>query len=168
MQIRVVLFRPKRFTLKRAGAYFILLTLIVPLGLASTAWAGDKEDVAATTAKWADAFSAETPDRIVALYDREAVLWGTLSPTRRDNPEAIRDYMVNAFKALPDHRVSFGDQLIRVYGDTAINTGYYTFTYKKDGESKSLPARYSFVYIRRNGQWMIVDHHSSAMPVAPK
>jgi len=86
-----------------------LLTLIVPLGLASTAWAGDKEDVAAAAAKWADAFSAETPDRVLALYDREAVLWGTLSPKRRDNPEAIRDYMLNAFKALPDHKVSFGD-----------------------------------------------------------
>ncbi len=102
-----------------------LLTLIVPLGLASTAWAGDKEDVAAAAAKWADAFSAETPDRVLALYDREAVLWGTLSPKRRDNPEAIRDYMLNAFKALPDHKVSFGDQLIRVYGDMAINSGYY-------------------------------------------
>jgi uncharacterized protein (TIGR02246 family) len=156
------------FTMKRVGTSLILTTFIVTLGLASTAWASDKEDVAATAAKWADAFRASTPDRIVALYDREAVLWGTLSPTRRDGPEAIRDYMVNAFKALPDHKVSFGDQLIRVYGNSAINTGYYTFTYNKDGESKSLPARYSFVYVKRNGQWMIVDHHSSAMPVPPK
>jgi hypothetical protein len=39
-------------------------------------------------------------------------------------------------------RYSFGDQLIRVYGSTAVNTGYYT--------------------------WFIVDHHSSAMPQAPK
>jgi len=154
--------------MKRVGISLILLTLIVPLGLGSTAWAGDKEDVAAAVAKWADAFSAETPDRVLALYDREAVLWGTLSPTRRDNPEAIRDYMVNAFKALPEHKVSFGDQLIRVYGDIAINSGYYTFTYNKDGESKSLPARYSFVYAKRNGRWMIVDHHSFAMPAPPK
>jgi len=61
--------------MKRVGISLILLTLIVPLGLASTAWAGDKEDVAAAAAKWADAFSAETPDRVLALYDREAVLW---------------------------------------------------------------------------------------------
>jgi len=154
--------------MKQVGGYLIALALIVPPVLASTAWAGDKEDVAAAAAKWADAFSAETPDRILALYDHDAVLWGTLSPKRRDSPEAIRDYMVNAFKALPDHKVSFGDQLIRVYGDMAINTGYYTFSYNKDGESKSLPARYSFVYAKRNGQWMIVDHHSSAMPVPPK
>jgi uncharacterized protein (TIGR02246 family) len=154
--------------MKRLGISLTLLTVIASLGLGSSAWASDKQDVAAAAARWAEAFAADTPDRIVALYDREAVLWGTLSPQRRDKPEAIRDYMVNAFKALPEHRVSFGNQLIRVYGNTAINTGYYTFTYKKDGESKSLPARYSLVYLRRNGQWMIVDHHSSAMPVRPK
>jgi uncharacterized protein (TIGR02246 family) len=154
--------------MNRVGACRLALALIVSLGLTSAARAGDKEDVAAAATKWADAFGAETPDRILALYDHDAVLWGTLSPQRRDNPEAIRDYMVNAFKALPGHKVAFGDQLIRVYGDTAINTGYYTFSYNKDGESKSLPARYSFVYAKRNGQWVIVDHHSSAMPVPPK
>ncbi|MGO9518536.1 MAG: nuclear transport factor 2 family protein [Candidatus Korobacteraceae bacterium] len=44
----------------------------------------------------------------------------------------------------------------------------YTFNYNKDGESKSRPARYTFVYAKRNGQWMIVDHHSSAMPAPTK
>lgn len=46
--------------------------------------------------------------------------------------------------------------------------GYYTFTYTKNEETQTLPARYSFVYVKRNGQWMIVDHHSSAMPLPPK
>jgi hypothetical protein len=59
-------------------------------------------------------------------------------------------------------------QLIRVYGDTAVNTGYYTFSYVKDGETKSLPARYSFTYVKNGPQWLIVDHHSSAMPAVPK
>jgi uncharacterized protein (TIGR02246 family) len=145
-----------------------LIASIILFGTSKEAWAGDKEDVAAVAAQWAEAFSDEKPDRILALYDKEAVLWGTLSPKRRDNAEAIRDYMVTAFAALPGHKVSFGDQLIRIYGETAINTGYYTFSYMKDGESKTLPARYSFVYVKRNGRWMIVDHHSSAMPAPPK
>jgi len=145
-----------------------LIASIILCGTSKVAWAGDKEDLAAVAAKWAEAFSDEKPDRILALYDKEAVLWGTLSPKRRDNAEAIHDYMATAFAALPGHKVSFGDQLIRIYGDTAINTGYYTFSYVKDGESKTLPARYSFVYVKRNGRWMIVDHHSSAMPLPPK
>ena len=141
-----------------------LALLLVLVGIAPMAWAGDKEDVAAATAKWAEVFTDDNPDPILALYDTEAVMWGTLSPTRRDNPEAIRDYFVKAFKALPGHKVTFGDQLIRVYGNTAINTGYYTFSFVKDGEAKSLPARYSFVYVKRNGAWKIVDFHSSKMP----
>jgi hypothetical protein len=73
--------------MERVRISLILLTLIVLLGVASTAWAGnDKEDVAAAAAKWADAFSAETPDRILALYDREAVLWGTSSPQAPRQP----------------------------------------------------------------------------------
>jgi uncharacterized protein (TIGR02246 family) len=141
-----------------------LALLLVLVGIAPMAWAGDKEDVAAATAKWAEVFTDDNPDPILALYDKEAVMWGTLSPTRRDDPAAIRDYFVKAFKALPGHKVTFGDQLIRVYGNTAINTGYYTFSFVKDGEAKSLPARDSFVYVKHNGAWKIVDFHSSKMP----
>lgn len=141
-----------------------LTLLLVLVSIAPMAWAGDKEDVAAATAKWAEVFTDDNPDPILALYDKEAVMWGTLSPTRRDDPAAIRDYFVKAFKALPGHKVTFGDQLIRVYGNTAINTGYYTFSFVKDGEAKSLPARYSFVYVKRNGDWKIVDFHSSKLP----
>ena len=141
-----------------------LALLLVLVGIAPMAWAGDKEDVAAATAKWAEVFTDDNPDPILALYDTEAVMWGTLSPARRDNPAAIRDYFEKAFKALPGHKVTFGDQSIRVYGNTAINTGYYTFSFVKDGEAKSLPARYSFVYVKRNGDWKIVDFHSSKMP----
>jgi len=145
----------------------MLVGLLLVGVIASTAGTGDKDEVAAATAKWAEAFSDEKPDRVLALYDKEAVLWGTLSPKRRDTPELIRDYFVTAFGALPGHKVSFGDQLIRVYGNTAINTGYYTFSYTKNGEAKTLPARYSMVFLKRDGQWMIVDHHSSAMPAPP-
>ena len=63
----------------------------------------------------------------------------------------------------------FEDPNIRVYGgDTAVNTGYYTFSYEKDGATKSLPARYSFTLVKRDGEWQIVDHHSSAMPKPPQ
>ncbi|HEX2714811.1 MAG TPA: DUF4440 domain-containing protein [Candidatus Acidoferrales bacterium] len=120
--------------------------------------------LSAATAEWAEAFTDDTPERLLALYDQEAILWGTFSPKRRDNPKAIRDYFVGVFAALLGHKVSFGHQLIRVYGDTAINTGDYAFSYIRDSEIKTLPARYSFTYLDRGGQWKIVDHHSSAMP----
>ena len=151
--------------MKRSIYSVLLLILLVTV---PSAWAGPKEEVAAATAKWADLFTDDNPDTILVLYDKDAVLWGTLSPKRRDDPEAIKDYFVKAYVALPQHKVSFGDQLIRVYGNTAINTGYYTFTYVKDGEAKSLPSRYSFTYVKKGKKWLIVDHHSSVMPTPLK
>ena len=73
-----------------------------------------------------------------------------------------------AFAALPGHKVTFGNQLIRVYDNTAINTGYYTFSFTNDGQAKTLPARYSFTYVKQEGKWLIVDHHSSAILAPPK
>jgi uncharacterized protein (TIGR02246 family) len=136
--------------------------------LAGGALAGPKEDVAAATAKWGETLAQNDPDKVLALYAPDAVLWGTLSPTVRADRATLRDYFVGAFKVLPALKVSFGEQLIRVYGTTAVNTGYYTFSYTKDGESKTLPGRYSFVFVKDGQDWMIVDHHSSAMPTPPR
>ena len=153
-------------SLKAMGAGFALN--IVLLSLATVASAGPKEDVAAATSTWAAALGEDDPDKVLPLYSDDAVFWGTLSPTVRADRAALRDYFVTAFKVLPGLKVAFGDQLIRVYGNTAVNTGYYTFSYVKDGETKSLPARYSFTYVKSGENWLIVDHHSSAMPSAPK
>ena len=140
-------------------------------GIALPVWADDKEDVAAAMNMWRDYLvkgTTEDPGEILSLYAEDGVLWGTISSKRRDDPAAIRDYFVNAYKALPNLAVTFEDPYIRVYGDTAVNTGYYTFSYEKDGAMQSLPARYSFTLVKRDGDWQIVDHHSSAMPQQPK
>ena len=145
-------------------------TLLV-CGIALPGWADDEDDVAAAMSMWGDYLAkgtTEEPGEILTLYAEDAVLWGTISTTRRDDPTAIRDYFVNAYKALPNLTVTFEDPYIRVYGDTAVNTGYYTFAYEKDGATQSLPARYSFTLVKRDGDWQIVDHHSSAMPQPPK
>jgi uncharacterized protein (TIGR02246 family) len=141
---------------------------IVLFSFTLVASAGPKEDVAAATMAWGRALGADDPDKVLPLYSDDAVLWGTLSPTLRADQAALRDYFATAFKVLPGLKVVFGDQLIRVYGDTAVNTGYYTFSYVKDGEPKTLPARYSFTYVKSGEHWLIVDHHSSAMPSSPK
>ena len=154
-------------SLKQVGAGLALS--IILLSSAQVAFAEPKDDVAAATQKWAQALGEDEPDKVLPLYSDDAVLWGTLSPTVRADRGALRDYFVAAFKVLPGLKVAFGDQLIRVYDCcTAVNTGYYTFSYAKDGETKSLPARYSFTYVKRGESWLIVDHHSSAIPSAPK
>jgi hypothetical protein len=151
----------------RLGISGVVLVLTASLSV-QTAAACPRESVAATVEKWASVFAENNPDTIVALYSKDAVLWGTLSPTVRWDPAALKAYFVGAFQALPKATVKFGDQLIRVYGDTAIDTGYYTFSYTKDGETKSIPARFSFTFVKDGNDCKIVDHHSSAMPSPPR
>src|SRR5262245_49876707 len=117
---------------KLASAALVLC--MVSLSFGSSALVEPKAEVAAATLGWGQALGEGDPEKVLPLYSDDAVLWGTLSPTMRSDRAALRDYFVAAFKVLPELKVAFGDQLIRVYGNAAVNTGYYTFSYVKDGE----------------------------------
>ena len=67
--------------------------------------------------------AADDTSRILPLSAKAAILWGTISSKRRDNPALIKDYFVNAYKQLPQITVECIEPRVRVYGDTAINTG---------------------------------------------
>lgn len=139
----------------------VLALLLGAVPLAATA--DDRADVEAATARWIDAFNRRSSADIVALYAADAVFFGTSSQVLRDRPELVRDY----FKGLAsqgDAVISMGDHRVQVFGLIAINTGYYTRTTQQDGRAVQTPARFSFVYEKRDGQWMIVNHHSSAFP----
>ena len=111
-----------RFSLKTASAKLTLS--IILLSFATCASAGPKEDVAAAASTWAAALGEDEPDKVLQLYSDDAVLWGTLSPTVRADRSALRDYFVTAFRVLPGLKVSFGDQLIRVYGSMTYRLLY--------------------------------------------
>ena len=131
-----------------------------------------EKKVAETTDIWLNTVtsgSVGVVDEVVALYAEDGVLWGTVSEQVRDTPAEIRDYF-EYFAKLPELSVSSYKGCIRMYDENlAINSGYYTFNYSKDGKTKEVPARYSFTY-QKNGsnQWKIIEHHSSALPEAPE
>ena len=87
-----------------------------------------RSEVAAVTRAWIDDMTRHDFDRVVALYDSEAVLWGTRSPTLRDNPATVHEYFGILRTVPPSYKAVLGEQRIRVYGDIAINTGTYTFS----------------------------------------
>ena len=105
-----------------------LLTSLLILGTPSLTAAGPKEDVASATQAWIAAMNSHDPEQAVALYDSEAVLWGTRCPTLRDNPATVRDYFNVLRTVPPSYKVVLGEQRIRVYGDITINSGTYTFS----------------------------------------
>lgn len=155
--------------------YFVsvtaLLVAITPISSFAQTEKSEKE-VAETTDIWLDTVtsgSEEVVEEVVALYAEDGLLWGTVSEQVRDTPAEISDYF-EYFAKLPELSVSSYKGCVRMYDENlAINSGYYTFTYDNDGQTKEVPARYSFTYHRDNSdQWEIIEHHSSALPEAPE
>jgi len=122
------------------------------------------QQIAAVTQEWAADMSAHDIDRVVALYDPDAVLWGTRSPVIRATPDKVRAYFGVLKTVPPDYKAVIGEQHIRVYGDMALDSGTYTFSETRDGKPVIRPARFSMVFRYHDGHWRIVDHHSSAVP----
>ena len=148
------------------------MRLLLPILLAALASAcatrpgggvGASEQVTAAALAWGAAYNSRDSSRITALYDSDAVLWGTTAKTMASSPAAIAEYFKDA-AARPNARVSFGEQNVRDYGDVAVNTGYYTFSGVRDGQPTQRAARYTLVFRKRESKWLIVDHHSSYVP----
>ena len=99
-------------------------------------------------------------------YAKDGVLLPTVSNRVRTSPAEIEEYFSNFLTLQPQGKIDHSN--VRLLAeDTAINSGVYTFDLVKDGKPTKVQARYSFTYKRlEDGQWYIVDHHSSGMPEA--
>ena len=151
-----------------------LLTAIgVLLLLAQSAFAEETADkavsaqVAAATAEWIATFNTRDPVRISALYAPDAILWGTVSKTIRTTPDEILEYFKDSSARRPNLRMVLGEYHVRLYGDIAINSGYYKSRDPIDGEDVIVPMRFTFTYRKEGDRWMIVNHHSSRFASTP-
>jgi uncharacterized protein (TIGR02246 family) len=117
--------------------------------------------VAAATAEWIATFNTRDAARIAALYAPDAVLWGTVSRTIRTRPAEILEYFQESSARRPNLRMELGEYHVRLHGDIAINSGYYSSHDPVDGQDVVVPMRFTFTYRRENGRWTIINHHSS-------
>jgi uncharacterized protein (TIGR02246 family) len=137
----------------------LLLIALALLGSACS-FAAPEDEVRAAAQLWIEGISKGDADYMVALYDKDAILHGTVSPLLRQGPALIREYFEATVANPPT--MSFVEPMhIRVFGDTAVNTGNYETRF---GSNAPLTLRYSFVYRKVGDKWLIVDHHSSRMP----
>ena len=120
--------------------------------------------VLAATEAWIAAFNRCDAPAICALYDPQAVLWGTTAAELITTPQGIHAYFDAVFALQPVPRMALGEVLPRVFGELAVSTGHYTLTLAPPPQLREVPARFSFTWRRTAGVWRIVDHHSSAMP----
>jgi uncharacterized protein (TIGR02246 family) len=113
---------------------------------------------------WVEAVESGKIDAIMALYDKDAIMISTFAHYPMTTREKIREYYKKVV-ANPDITVEITEAHPRAYGAMAVNTGQYTLSYTQEGEDIVIPARFTFTYVLRDDKWMIVDHHSSRVPL---
>jgi uncharacterized protein (TIGR02246 family) len=125
-------------------------------------WPAVKE-IAALFHEWDAALATADPHRVADRYAPDAVLLPTLSNEVRTDRAGIVDYFTRFLECRP--RGAILRSHVRVLRSTeAVDSGTYRFTLMKDGVIDHVDARFTFVYEKIDGTWLIVNHHSSAMP----
>jgi uncharacterized protein (TIGR02246 family) len=109
--------------------------------------------------EWNCALQTGDPGHVAALYETNGILLPTLSNTVRHTHEEIEDYFVHFLAKGPVGTID--ETNVRVFGQFAINSGVYTFTFQ---DASVVQARFTFVYRWNGTRWMIVEHHSSRIP----
>ena len=120
-----------------------------------------EEEILKLFDQWNAALQTGDADEVVKQYAETAILEPTVSNLVRHNPREIRDYFVHFLAKGPSGKIDEAN--VRIYGGIAINSGVYTFRFRS-GPVETVQARFTFVYQWIGGRWLIVEHHSSAMP----
>jgi uncharacterized protein (TIGR02246 family) len=121
-----------------------------------------KDEIAGLFDVWNKALQTQEPKEVSALYAPNAILLPTLSNTVRHTTEEREDYFEHFLAKGPSGVIDQSN--IRTFGDLAIHSGIYTFTFSTTGAS--VRARFTFVYAWNGTKWQIMEHHSSLMPEA--
>lgn len=127
----------------------------------------DASLAASNFARWEAAVSSGDPKVVAALYTDNLTLLPTMAKTVMTDYAGAEKYFAffgsfnPTVKMLEEHVVSISD---RAY----LHCGVYQFMLDRDGERKPLDARFTFVWVQdEQGEWKILHHHSSAIPVVP-
>lgn len=123
-------------------------------GVASSA----SDIAAAITSKWAAAFARLDADTLSSLYSKNAFFFGS-NPNLYRGREEVKAY----FNQLPRWRapsVRFSDVRTEASGDDLVNmAAIASFVFAQDD---TLTVKITWVIVREDGDWKIVNHHVSA------
>jgi len=145
----------------------LILSTVLVISAPQFASAGPNEEAASAIDQWVAALNSNDVERIVATYVPDATVHGTVSPNLATGADALRAYFTPATKTKV--QVKMGDSsAIALSDDAAVVAGFYEFSGTAPSGPYLIPARYSFVVAKRDGQWRIVHHHSSQRPKPPQ
>src|ERR1700721_418718 len=154
-----VIMERRRMTMNLLVSALFAVAAVIPPALA------DKpEDAYAGVERWSEAFNSGDVEQIVRMYTNDALVLGTLGPGMTSRPDDLRAY----FKAAADAKlqVKLGDHsAIAVADDAVAIAGFYDFSRPAaDGQTVVIPARFSFVMVKKTGVWKMLIKISLGRP----
>jgi hypothetical protein len=127
----------------------------------------DKTDKSAENAlnKWVAAMESRNTSNVVGLYDDDAVLIATFAKKPIINQKDRTKYFDDLLKH-HNLKVKVTELYTDRDGDIAMANGLYTFSFKENGKTVEVPARFTFVFEHEadEDRWEIESHHSSLLP----
>lgn len=150
--------------MKRILGFMCISLMLVP---AVTAAKDSTPDVHAALKDWVAAVESHDAERVVNLYDENSMMLSAFAIHPLTTHKELLDYYKKVV-AEPNVHITVTKEDVRQFGNVAVNTGLYRFHWTQDGEPMDDPARFSFVYVLKDGKWVIISHHSSIVPGSGK
>jgi uncharacterized protein (TIGR02246 family) len=151
-----------------------VLTAAATVGITGIATANDgrkegkeptKQEIAALFDEWNTALQTGDAEAVAERYAPGAVLLPTKSSQIRTTHAGIVDYFEHFQQNDPVGEKT--ETVVTILDEnTAVDAGTYVFTLTdpETGEVREVGARYSYVYENIDGDWLIINHHSSETP----
>jgi uncharacterized protein (TIGR02246 family) len=157
-----VIIERRRMIMKALSSLFAVAVGIAP------ALADEREDAYAGVERWSEAFNSGDVEQIVRMYTNDALVFGTLSPGMTSKPDDLRAYF--RASAAAKLQVKLGDHSAAALAEDAVAiAGFYDFSGPAaDGRPVVVPARFSFLMVKKDGIWKIFHQHSSVRPKSPQ
>ena len=144
-----------------------LTTTLIVMCLTTAAPAEDAEDVKMAARATYEALNNADVDTYVGLVAPQGTLYGgngSFLQERQPTTEALRSNLQGMFDAGLRYDYQVRNLDVKVYGDSAVVTGYVTGTRTApDGVTRQVALRRTMVWIRQGGAWQVVHVHSSPL-----
>jgi uncharacterized protein (TIGR02246 family) len=132
--------------------------------LAGSTFAGDKEDIMATLNSTIEAFNNHDIKAYFSTFASDNTEFPYVVSPLRYNATMWRNF-IEGTSSLAYVNYHQQDSEVQIYnGNTAIITGYYTFSWmEKGGQMNYQSGRASMVLVKQDGKWMTAHMHFSKM-----
>lgn len=128
----------------------------------------EREEIDQVRWQFADYYGKGDAAALGGLFAEHARFAGTVGAAWQEGREAIRGNWDRLFKAFPTRGIDFRPVSIWVYegNQIAVETGFFGMRMAA-GDAMTSNARYSIVWMKVGGPWLILHLHSSRLPAAP-